>query len=129
MVNKQDEVRITLVLDSEESVVADGTALAVGRFGGRVTSSVGDNMEILVPAQALLERFSGRLSGLFILVCYPAMDKEQEADNTLENRSRIWKADESGQLLRRYRRLAARQKYRAHTDYDARADTDADKRE
>jgi hypothetical protein len=55
LMTKQDEVRMTVVLDSADSSVVDGTALAVGRLGGRVTSTYGDTIEMVVPVQTLLE--------------------------------------------------------------------------
>lgn len=55
LVTKQDEVRMTLVLDSEDPTIVDGTALAVGRLGGRVTASFGNQIELVVPVQTLLD--------------------------------------------------------------------------
>ncbi|GEM_PF-1842005 len=55
LLTSRDEVRMTLVLDSDDSTIVDATAMEVSRLGGRVMSTVGDHMEILVPAQALLE--------------------------------------------------------------------------
>ncbi len=55
LLTKQDEVRVTLGLDSDESSIVDGTALAVGRIGGRVTATHGNQIEIVVPVQTLVE--------------------------------------------------------------------------
>ncbi len=55
LVTKQNEVRMTLVLDSEDASIVDGTALSIGRLGGRVTTSYGDQIEIVVPVQTLLD--------------------------------------------------------------------------
>lgn len=55
LITKQDEVRMTLVLDSEDASVVDGTALSVGRLGGRVTASFGNQIEMVVPVQTLLD--------------------------------------------------------------------------
>ncbi len=55
LVTKQDEVRVTLVLDSDDPAVADSTALSVGRLGGRVTAAMGNQVEFVVPAQTLME--------------------------------------------------------------------------
>lgn len=55
LVTKQDEVRVTLVLDSDDPAVVDSTALSVGRLGGRVTATMGNEVEFIVPAQTLVE--------------------------------------------------------------------------
>ncbi len=55
LVTKQDEVRVTLILDSDDPAVADSTALSVGRLGGRVTATMGNQLEFVVPAQTLME--------------------------------------------------------------------------
>ncbi|MCA1724136.1 MAG: S8 family serine peptidase, partial [Thermomicrobia bacterium] len=55
LLTKQDEVRVTLVLDSADPGVVDGTALAIARLGGRVTATMGNQIEFVVPVQALVE--------------------------------------------------------------------------
>jgi hypothetical protein len=55
LVTKQDEVRVTLVLDSDDPAIVDSTALSVGRLGGRVTATMGNEIEFIVPAQTLVE--------------------------------------------------------------------------
>ncbi len=55
LLTKQDEVRVTLVLDSDDPAIADNTALSVGRLGGRVTTTMGSQMEFIVPAQTLAD--------------------------------------------------------------------------
>lgn len=55
LVTKQDEVRVTLILDSDDPAVADSTALAVQRLGGRVTATAGNMMEFVVPAQTVID--------------------------------------------------------------------------
>lgn len=51
----KEDVRVTLALDSDDAAVVDGTALAVGRIGGRVTATYGNQIELVVPVQAALE--------------------------------------------------------------------------
>jgi subtilisin family serine protease len=55
LMTKQDEVRVTLILDSDDPTVVDGTALAVERLGGRVTATAGTMMEFVVPAQTVID--------------------------------------------------------------------------
>ena len=55
LMTPKEDVRVTLVLDSDDPAVVDGTALAVGRLGGRVTATFGNQIEIAVPVQAALE--------------------------------------------------------------------------
>jgi hypothetical protein len=50
-----DEVRVTLVLDSDDPAIVDGTALAAGRLGGRVTATYGDQIELVVPVRTAME--------------------------------------------------------------------------
>jgi len=50
-----DEVRMTLVLDTNDPMVIQGTALAVGRLGGRVTATFNDQIELVVPLQLLAD--------------------------------------------------------------------------
>jgi len=50
-----DEVRLTLVLDTNDPMVIQGTALAVGRLGGRVTATFDDQIELVVPLQLLAD--------------------------------------------------------------------------
>jgi hypothetical protein len=54
LMTTQDEVRVTLVLDSDDPAIVDGTALAAGRLGGRVTATYGDQIELVVPVQTAL---------------------------------------------------------------------------
>jgi hypothetical protein len=55
LMTPKEDVRITLVLDSDDSAVVDGTALAVGRMGGQVTATFGNQIEIIVPVQTAME--------------------------------------------------------------------------
>jgi hypothetical protein len=55
LMTTQDEVRVTLVLDSDDPAILDGTALAAGRLGGRVTATYGDQIELVVPVQTAME--------------------------------------------------------------------------
>lgn len=55
LMTPKEDVRVTLVLDSDDPAVVDGTALAVGRMGGRVTATYGNQIEIVVPVQMVLE--------------------------------------------------------------------------
>lgn len=55
LMTTQDEVRVTLVLDSDDPAIVDGTALAAGRLGGRVTATYGDQIELVVPVQTAME--------------------------------------------------------------------------
>ena len=55
LMTAKDEIRVTLVLDSDDPTVMDGTALSVGRLGGRVTASYGNQVEIVVPVQTAME--------------------------------------------------------------------------
>jgi hypothetical protein len=55
LMTPKEEVRVTLVLDSDDPAVVDGTALAVGRMGGRVTATFGDQIELVVPVQTAME--------------------------------------------------------------------------
>ncbi len=55
LMTSQGEVRVTLVLDSSDPNVVDGTALSVGRLGGRVTQTFDDTIELVMPVQALLD--------------------------------------------------------------------------
>lgn len=59
LMTTKEEVRITLVLDSDDPMVVDGTALSVGRLGGRVTATFGNQIEMVVPAQTLVEYGKG----------------------------------------------------------------------
>lgn len=54
LLTKQDEVRVTLGLDSDDASVVDGTAIAVGRLGGQVTATHGKEIEIVIPVQTLV---------------------------------------------------------------------------
>lgn len=51
----RDDVRVTLVLDSDDAAIVDGTALAAGRLGGRVTATFGNQIEMVVPVQTAME--------------------------------------------------------------------------
>ena len=55
LVTKQDEMRVTLILDSDDPTVVDGTALSVQRLGGRVTATAGSMMEFVVPMQTVID--------------------------------------------------------------------------
>src|SRR5262249_52460752 len=55
LLTTQGEVRVTLLLDSAETNIVEGTAIAMGRLGGRVTASFDNQIELVMPAQALLE--------------------------------------------------------------------------
>ncbi len=55
LLTANDEVRMTLVLDTSEPSVSEGTALAVGRLGGRVTATYGAQIELVVPVMTLVE--------------------------------------------------------------------------
>lgn len=55
LLTANDEVRMTLVLDTNEPSVTEGTALAVGRLGGRVTATYGAQIELVVPVTTLVE--------------------------------------------------------------------------
>jgi subtilisin family serine protease len=55
LMTRQDEVRVTLILDSDDPTVVDGTALSVERLGGRVTATAGSMMEFVVPAQTVID--------------------------------------------------------------------------
>ncbi len=55
LLTSQNEVRVTLILDSDEMSVAAGVTSDVMRLGGRVTATTGDEMEIVVPLQTLLD--------------------------------------------------------------------------
>ena len=55
LLTTQDEIRMTLVLDTDDSAVSESTALATTRIGGRVISSAGDELEIVVPVQTLID--------------------------------------------------------------------------
>lgn len=55
LMTSKEEVRVTLVLDSADPAVVDGTALAAGRLGGRVTATFGNQVELVVPAQTAIE--------------------------------------------------------------------------
>jgi len=55
LLTSQNEVRVTLILDSDEMSVTAGVTGDVMRLGGRVTATAGDEMEIVVPLQTLLD--------------------------------------------------------------------------
>ena len=55
LLTSQNEVRVTLILDSDEMSVAAGVTSDVMHLGGRVTATAGDEMEIVVPLQTLLD--------------------------------------------------------------------------
>lgn len=55
LMTKQGEVRVTLILDSDDPGVVDSTALSIGRLGGHVTATMGNEIEFLVPAQTIVE--------------------------------------------------------------------------
>lgn len=51
----KDEVRVTLVLDSDDQAVVDGTALSIERLGGRVTQTYDNQIELVVPVKTAME--------------------------------------------------------------------------
>ncbi len=51
----QNEIRVTLVLDSNDQAVVDGTALSIERLGGRVTQTYDNEIELVVPVQTAME--------------------------------------------------------------------------
>jgi hypothetical protein len=55
LMTTQDEVRVTLVLDSDDPAIVDGTALAAERLGGRVTATYSNQIELVVPVQTAME--------------------------------------------------------------------------
>lgn len=55
LMTSREDVRVTLVLDSDDPAIVDGTALAVGRLGGRVTATFGNQIEMVVPVQTAME--------------------------------------------------------------------------
>ncbi len=46
---------MTLALDTDDPAAVESTAVNVARIGGRVTQSAGDEMEIVVPVQTLVQ--------------------------------------------------------------------------
>jgi hypothetical protein len=55
LMTPKEDVRITLILDSDDPAVVDGTALAVGRMGGQVTATFGNQIELIVPVRTAME--------------------------------------------------------------------------
>jgi subtilisin family serine protease len=55
VMTSKEEIRLTLVLDSDDPAIVDGTALAVGRLGGRVTATFGNEIEMVIPVQTAME--------------------------------------------------------------------------
>lgn len=55
LITPQDDVRFTLALDSDDPAIVDGTALAAGRLGGRVTATFGNQIELVVPVKTAME--------------------------------------------------------------------------
>ena len=55
LMTPKEDLRVTLVLDSDDPTVVDGTALAVGRMGGRVTATYINQIELVVPVQTAME--------------------------------------------------------------------------
>lgn len=55
LMTPKEDVRVTLVLDSDDPAVVDGTALAVGRMGGQVTATFGNQIELVVPVRTAME--------------------------------------------------------------------------
>lgn len=55
LMTPKEDVRITLVLDSDDPAVVDGTALAVGRMGSQVTATFGNQIELVVPVRTAME--------------------------------------------------------------------------
>lgn len=58
LMTTQDEVRATLVLDTDDTGVVDEVSIAIGRLGGRVTATFEDNIEIVVPVQTIVDSVS-----------------------------------------------------------------------
>ena len=54
LLTTQNDVRVTLILDNDDMNVVTGTTNEVMRLGGRVTAMAGNEMEIVVPLQTLL---------------------------------------------------------------------------
>jgi len=55
LLTPQNEIRVTLALDTDDPAAVESTAVNVARIGGRVTQSSGDEMEIVVPVQTLMQ--------------------------------------------------------------------------
>lgn len=55
LMTAQDEIRVTLVLDTDDQAVVDQVAIALGRLGARVTSTFDDTIEIVVPVQTIAD--------------------------------------------------------------------------
>jgi subtilisin family serine protease len=55
LLTNQDQVRITLVLDSNDPTVVETTALAVARIGGQISQSNDRRIELVIAVPALLE--------------------------------------------------------------------------
>jgi hypothetical protein len=55
LMTTQDEVRVTVVLDTDDQAVVDQIAIALGRLGARVTSTFDDTIEIVVPVQTIID--------------------------------------------------------------------------
>lgn len=65
LLTPQDEVRVTLVLDTTDPATVQGTAIAVGRLGGRVIATFDDQIELVVPLQTLAEYSKQSRTGNF----------------------------------------------------------------
>src|SRR5438270_10963858 len=55
VMTSKDDIRLTLVLDTDDPAIVDGTALSVGRLGARVTSTFGNEIEMVIPIQTAME--------------------------------------------------------------------------
>jgi hypothetical protein len=59
-----DEIRVTVVLDSDDTTTVDDTAIAIGRIGGRVTATFDDTIEIVVPMQTIVDSLTQAMQGM-----------------------------------------------------------------
>jgi hypothetical protein len=65
LMTTQDEVRATLVLDTDDTAVVDEVSIAIGRLGGRVTATFADTIEIVVPVQTIVDSVTSATQGAF----------------------------------------------------------------
>jgi hypothetical protein len=65
LMTTQDEVRATLVLDTDDAAVVDEVSIAIGRLGGRVTATFEDTIEIVVPVQTIADSVTRAAQGAF----------------------------------------------------------------
>ena len=59
-----DEIRVTVVLDTDDTTTVDDTAIAIGRIGGRVTATFDDTIEIVVPMQTIVDSLTRAAQGM-----------------------------------------------------------------